>query len=219
MAGASARLAGGSRLGKVADRIAASGATVTPTLFFWDFARTVRHPSPLPRETSLIPEANLAWLRAMHGQQVDPAAAATWDRAMQRVQALVALLLARGVTILPGTDEPWGVLPPGLSLWRELALLAECGMRPLSALRAATSGAAARLRLPDCGRLQSGCAADLVLVAGDPTTVIPGRPEIAAVVHGGKVLRPDDLRAASAAYATGLESAPIGSEFKRVAGR
>lgn len=205
------------RLGEVADRIADSGAIVTPTLFYWDFARRIRTPGGLPPESAAIPALNLGWLRSFRGHEVNPVTAATWERAFERAQKFVALLVERGVPVLPGTDEPWGVLPPGLSLWRELKLLVECGLSPIAAMRAATTAAAARLRLPDRGRLQPGYVADLAFVAGDPTVAMTDRPEITTVVQAGKVHRPDELRKASVGYAATVEHEPIGSEFKRVA--
>ena len=208
----------GARLTEVADRIAASGAIVTPTLFYWDFARTIRRPDPLPPEAAAIPPRNLAWLRAFRGHEINPVLAQTWERALHQAQEFVALLLERGVPILPGTDEPWGVLPPGLSLWRELQLLVECGLSPLAALRAATGEAAARLRLSAHGRLHPGYAADLILVAGDPTAKLPDRPEIAAVVKDGMIYRPADLHRMVAAEVITLEREPWGIYFSQQAG-
>ncbi len=206
------------RLDAVADRIAASGSIVTPTLFYWDFARTIRRPDPLPPESAAIPPRNLAWLRAFRGHRVDPVAAQTWDKALRRAQEFVVLLVERGVTILPGTDEPWGVLPPGLSLWRELMLLVECGLSPIAALRTATAGAAARLRMSRRGRLLPGYAADLTIVVGDPTVTMTDRPQIAFVVKDGTVHRPDDLRQASTAFVATLDAEPWGINFREKAG-
>lgn len=205
------------QLAAAADRIAASGSIVTPTLFHWDFSRTFRRPDPFPAESAAIPPQVLAWLRDFPGYEVDAVSARMWDRATRRVQEFVGLLLERKVRILPGTDEPWGVLPPGLSLWRELALLVECGLSPLAVLRAATSEAAARLRLPRHGRLLPGYAADLAVVAGDPTVQMTDRPKIHAVVKDGIVQQPDDLRRASAAFAVTLETEPWGILFRKAA--
>lgn len=202
------------RLGAVADRIAATGSIVTPTLFYWDFARTFRRPEPLPEESAEIPRQVLTWLRAFRGHEVDLVAAQTWDRACRRAQEFVALLIERGVTVLPGTDVPFGVLPPGLSLWRELMLLVECGLSPLAALRAATAGAAARLRVGKRGRLLPGYAADMVVVAGDPTMTMTDRPQIEVVVKDGTIYRPDDLRRAAEGFVDTLTTEPWGINFR-----
>jgi imidazolonepropionase-like amidohydrolase len=55
---------------------------------------------------------------------------------------------------------------------RELQYLVEAGLTPLQALRAGTAVAADLVRLPTRGRLRPGAMADLLLVAGDPTTDI-----------------------------------------------
>ena len=51
---------------------------------------------------------------------------------------------------------------------RELVLMAEAGLSPLDALRAATSVPARVFGLTDRGRVAPGLRADLVLVDGDP---------------------------------------------------
>ncbi len=57
--------------------------------------------------------------------------------------------------------------PPGSEPW-ELVRMAEGGLGPLAALRAATTGGAAALGRGDIGRLAPGAAADLVVLDGDP---------------------------------------------------
>lgn len=77
--------------------------------------------------------------------------------------------VAAGVQIAMGTDS--GVVPHGRNL-REIELMAECGMPPLAALAAATSGAARLLRLEDeVGRIAPGLLADLVHITGDVSDV------------------------------------------------
>ena len=46
------------------------------------------------------------------------------------------------------------------------------------------------LEQPDLGRLQKGCAADLVFVRGDLSQQIPERPELARVVRDGTEYAP-----------------------------
>lgn len=118
--------------------------------------------------------------------------------------------------ILAGTDVPW--VMPGVSLWRELALLAESGMTPLQALRAATHDAARWLGSDRIGQLAPGCVADVVLMKGDPSAHIPDRPAIEAVVRSGEWLQPGDLLAAAHAEGKDVEHDPWGPEFARVFG-
>ena len=51
----------------------------------------------------------------------------------------------------------------------ELKHMVDAGMTPIDALKAGTANAADLLRLADRGRLREGAAADLLVVAGDPT--------------------------------------------------
>ncbi len=71
---------------------------------------------------------------------------------------------------------------------RELEYLVEVGVKPADALVAATGHAAELLELPGQGRIAEGCAADLLVVAGDPTTDITAasrREHHRAVFKGG----------------------------------
>jgi len=89
----------------------------------------------------------------------------------------VALAHERGVTIAMGTDVVLS-RPDLPAAWgnhgRELPLLVESGLSPLEAIATATANAPATLgpRAPRTGRLEAGLDADVITVAGDPTTDI-----------------------------------------------
>jgi len=199
---------------RLADRIAAAGTIMTPTLHYWHFAHTVRRGNPAD---PCIPALNMQWLTGMPGYTADPDGAAQYERALAHVREFMGMLIERDVLILAGTDEPFGLLPPGQSLWRELELFTECGMTPILAMKTATSLAADRLRLTDRGRLRPGYAADFVVVNGDPTVRITAVPEIQAVVRDGQVYDPGALQEQSAAYAATIEDELVGMEFRRLA--
>ena len=114
----------------------------------------------------------------------------TWRRAWRAALRFQSLLLARQVPTLAGSDTPCGGILPGQSLWRELSLLVAAGLSPVAALRSATAVAADFLEQPDLGRLQKGCAADLVFVRGDLSQQIPERPDLARVVRDGTEYAP-----------------------------
>jgi len=57
--------------------------------------------------------------------------------------------------------------PPGASA-SELLRLADAGLSPTEALRAATIGGAAALNRPDLGRISVGATADLFVADGRP---------------------------------------------------
>jgi imidazolonepropionase-like amidohydrolase len=89
----------------------------------------------------------------------------------------VELLRVAGVPILAGTDANATVGVPanishGASLHRELELLVQAGLSPVEAIAAATWLPAKHFGLSDRGAVRAGLRADLVLIDGDPFTVI-----------------------------------------------
>jgi imidazolonepropionase-like amidohydrolase len=108
----------------------------------------------------------------------------------------VRRLRAAGVTILAGSDTQIGVFP-GAGLHRELRFLAEAGMTPAEAIRAATLDAARFLAHggePEFGIIAEGKRADLLLVEGDPTANLTALADIRAVVKDGVVLERIPIR-------------------------
>jgi imidazolonepropionase-like amidohydrolase len=92
-----------------------------------------------------------------------------------------------GVKIAMGTDS--GVGPHGSNL-DELVLMAEGGMKPPQVLLAATSSAAELLGVAgDTGTLVPGKRADIVVVAGDPFDLAGLKGRIRAVYKDGQCVR------------------------------
>jgi imidazolonepropionase-like amidohydrolase len=89
-----------------------------------------------------------------------PAAARGAHEAFANQRAMLPVAAKLGVTLLAGTD----MLPAG-SVWREVALLQQCGVEPRIALAAASTVARAFLREP---ALDEGAPADLVRYEHDP---------------------------------------------------
>ncbi|MBI3943493.1 MAG: amidohydrolase family protein [Chloroflexi bacterium] len=100
----------------------------------------------------------------------------------------------RGVTIALGTDTPFPHLVPGFSVHDELAMYVDAGIKPVDALRSATSINAAVLGLGGkTGHLAPGLAADLVAMQGNPLEHIEDIGNIACVVRGGHIIDRQDL--------------------------
>ena len=116
-----------------------------------------------------------------------------WNAHLPNALRSVGLLHAAGVEILAGTDAAHLGAPGlahGASLHDELRLLEAGGLSPVEALTAATRHTADRFGLTDCGRIEPGAAADLVLVDGDPTTRLSATLNTRAVWRRGHRLTP-----------------------------
>ncbi|RKQ94237.1 amidohydrolase family protein [Maricaulis maris] len=101
-----------------------------------------------------------------------------------------------GVPLTVGTDSGVMVTPHGVSTVREMEILVDAGLTPMEAIRAATLNGAQALGLEgEVGCLAPGCAADLILLNGDPAQDIARLYEIEAVMRDGRWLDRDALAA------------------------
>jgi imidazolonepropionase-like amidohydrolase/ABC-type multidrug transport system permease subunit len=91
-----------------------------------------------------------------------------------------------GVPILAGSDAGNPVTFHGVSLIRELELLAQAGLPLQDVLKSATSRAADRLGQTTLGRVTAGAVADLVLLGDDPTERVSAYRDVRAVFLGGR---------------------------------
>ena len=93
----------------------------------------------------------------------------------------------KGVTLLYGTDA--AVLPHDMGGW-QFATMVERGMRPMDAIRSATSVAAEHMGLSDdVGAITPGRIADLVAVRGDPLADAEILRDVAVVMQAGVIVK------------------------------
>jgi imidazolonepropionase-like amidohydrolase len=112
-------------------------------------------------------------------------------------QANVRRARSAGIRIVAGTDAAMPINPPDSLFW-ELEWLVACGLTPLQAIIAATSDAAALLRIDDqVGQLKVGQLADLLIVDGDPLLDIRNLTKTAVVIRDGRVIFTNGVAAQS----------------------
>src|SRR3954471_17414687 len=103
-----------------------------------------------------------------------------------RARATISKAIEMGVKVACGTDAP--AIPHGRNA-RELIALVDRGMKPLQALRAATTVSAELIDVTDRGRLEAGLLADIIAVPGDPLSDISVTEQVRFVMKGGHVYR------------------------------
>lgn len=112
------------------------------------------------------------------GEQPEP-------RGVQNKRASFKAALDAGVTILSGSDV--GVFTHGENA-RELELMVDYGMKPVDALKAATSVAGRVLHM-EIGAVRPGMFADLIAVEGDPSSDIAALRRVKFVMKAGAVYK------------------------------
>ena len=110
---------------------------------------------------------------------------------------MVQLLHRKGVPFLAGTDTPAGVyIFPGFSLHEELQRFVAAGFTPLEALQTATLNPARFFGVEsEFGTVETGKAADLVLLTANPLTGIENTQKIAGVMAKGQYFSRPELDA------------------------
>jgi enamidase len=141
----------------------------------------------------LVPQLKESFMRA-------------YERAQQNRQSVYATLFAKdmrmerafaaaGGTLVAGTDPTGsGGVVPGYSDERQIELLVEAGFSPVEAIRIATLNGATFLgREAKIGSIARGKQADLVVVAGDPSTAIADLRRVDTVFKNGVGFDPEKL--------------------------
>jgi imidazolonepropionase-like amidohydrolase/ABC-type multidrug transport system permease subunit len=174
--------------------MAAKKVTFTPTLVVLDWAwkrdalagadaDARRLAMPQIMQSLLDPKSPLAPM-LVEGETSSMMAAAFAGSLQQTAKAIRA-----GVPILPGSDAGNPATFHGISLVRELELLARAGMPLTDVLKSATSRAADRVGQASLGRIAANAIADLVVLDADPTEQIGAYRKVSRVYLGGRVIR------------------------------
>jgi len=150
-----------------------------------DLARRLAHPAIL---RSLLDPASPMAAVLQEGDMATRMAQAFAGSIDQTRRAIRA-----GVPILAGSDAGNPVTFHGVSLIRELELLAQAGLPLGEVLKSATSRAADRLGQSSLGRITAGAVADLVILEADPTEHTDAYRRVWSVYLGGRKLDTNSL--------------------------
>jgi hypothetical protein len=169
----------------------------TPTLVAFARARAIGDPRAIAADPAgaLLPRhyRELLWNVERNALARE---LATDERRLHLMLEAVAALHAADVPVLAGTDAPNPLVVPGAALHEELHWLAQAGLGPEGAWRAATERAADALGRPRLGRIEAGAPADLLVFRADPSRDLGALATLEAVVAEGRLYRVSELRAA-----------------------
>lgn len=99
-----------------------------------------------------------------------------------------------GCILTTGTDITSFNILPGYSLWREMEIFAEAGMKPIEILKAATiNGAFSIGRSDQLGSVEAGKLADFVILNANPLEKISNVHSVHRVIKGGVIYDPEEL--------------------------
>jgi len=100
-----------------------------------------------------------------------------------------------GIPVAMGTDAGNPLTLHGPAVYAEMEAMQAAGMAPMEVLVASTHGGAVAMgRDADFGTVAKGKMADLIVVAGDPSSDIKNLRRLRYVVRGGVVRALDELR-------------------------
>jgi imidazolonepropionase-like amidohydrolase len=187
-----------SDLDALADRVAANGVAVTPTLITLEtiihmYVERALPPVPEGWLGLVDPVTRLGWSAAKNrylSQSFrDQEGASTFPAGYDFSRMLTRELWKRGVRLTVGTDAPLPALGYGISVHQEMIELRAIGLTPIEVLRAATVNAHALFdRAGGSGAVRMGERADLVLLNADPTADIRNVAQMEGIFVQGRWL-------------------------------
>ena len=164
---------------------------VTSTLTVFEL-NTPGRPLP-PGLDVLVPQLREQYLQ--NRARVEANTQSIYPRLFPKAMALEREFVRAGGLLLAGTDPTGGGgVIPGYANHRQLELLVEAGFTPLEAIQIGTQNGARYLgRDARIGALAPGKQADLVVVDGDPSTVIADVRKVEMVFKQGVGFDPAKL--------------------------
>lgn len=201
------------KVAAIAKATARAGIYTTPTLTFFKLCFAVEQSDAEMRarpDFRFYPEKLREPLFAAHRRFWTEPPSAERRKKYQRIRdQLVKSIHDAGGKIMAGSDAPELFLVYGFTLHREIKNLVDAGLRPYSALEAATRTPAEYLKgLATFGTIERGKRADLLLIEGDPLADITNTERRAGVMVRGRWLPEAELRQMLDAVAARFAAAP-----------
>lgn len=170
---------------------------LTSTLTVFEISVPGRPPAPTAALDAMEATVRDAYLRRHSAVEIDSKSpwTALWKKELEFEHAFARA----GGLLLAGTDPTgYGGVVAGFADHRELELLVEAGFTPLEAISIGTLNGAKYLeRDGKVGSIAPGKQADLVLVAGDPSTTIADVERVETVFKAGIGFDPAKLIASA----------------------
>ncbi|MGH8168534.1 MAG: amidohydrolase family protein, partial [Woeseiaceae bacterium] len=190
----------------IAEATAAAGAWNVPTESLFEHLMSSIEPAEMaewPEMQYMPAETVLEWQQEkaeLTGDvSYDPSVTA---RAIELRRKLIVALNDAGAGLLLGSDSPQIFNVPGFAIHRELAYLVQAGLTPYEALRSGTVSPAEFFgRSGQFGAIQTGLAADLILLDDNPLQNIEASRRIHGVMLRGEWMTRQDLDKLLAAFA------------------
>ena len=178
-----------SRLDEIAGLLAERGVALAPELVSFEAwagigADEVRADPEWPADAQDPAVVGYARHCSYISSEWKPEDFAAQARGIERFKEFCRSYVRSGGPLVSGTDLGFG----GILLHREIRHFVDAGLTPLEAIRAATRQAASALGRDDLGQISAGRTADLILVAGDPSTDIRALRGVERTIVGGRTV-------------------------------
>jgi imidazolonepropionase-like amidohydrolase len=143
--------------------------------------------------------AKLAETASLDPSLVDPKDLLARDERVTANEKMAAANLARlvaaGIPIATGTDAGNPLTLHGPAIYAEMEAMQATGMTPMQVIVSTTAVASRALGLDkELGTIEKGKAADLVVLAGDPSADVRNFRKLRFVIRGGELRRLEDLK-------------------------
>ncbi|MGK0296480.1 MAG: imidazolonepropionase-like amidohydrolase [Gammaproteobacteria bacterium] len=115
-----------------------------------------------------------------------------WQSGFVKIQAFIKRLSEAGGLVIAATDNTEGRLP-GVTMHREMLLLADAGIAPYKVLLGATRWPAEMMHKENLiGTVETGKQADIILLSSNPLEDISNSESVDYVIRKGKIVKSPD---------------------------